>query len=303
MWSRRWSIRKFVYLCVGNYKTINNNIMKKILSFFAIAALLFTACEKPETGNTNDPQGSEQIRLISSDVINVGNGSAMGLIQYEILEMIEGAEVKAEADVNWISNFDLRNQGKIQFTVEKNPDAISREGNITITYDKSTLNVKVIQALSDNPTNKEIKSPLLLGKYYGIQSGLYNYYLVFSDRGLDSNNMYHVPNAYYYFVDLFLDVEPTDMNNIVVPNGVYEFDISNSGFANTFTDSFSWYQVNDDQGYAVAGYQAHYEKGKLTVEDNKVTLEVTMQLDHVQENHKVVYEGDYSLLDCTNEAY
>ena len=303
MWSRHWSIRKFVYLCDGNYKTINNNIMKKILSFFAIAALLFTACEKPETGNTNDPQGSEQIRLISSDVINVGNGSAMGLIQYEILEMIEGAEVKAEADVNWISNFDLRNQGKIQFTVEKNPDAISREGNITITYDKSTLNVKVIQALSDNPTNKEIKSPLLLGKYYGIQSGLYNYYLVFSDLGLDSNNMYHVPNAHYYFVDLFLDVEPTDMNNIVVPNGVYEFDISNSGFANTFTDSFSWYQVNDDQGYAVPGYQAHYEKGKLTVEDNKVTLEVTMQLDHVQENHKVVYEGDYSLLDCTSEAY
>ena len=277
--------------------------MKKILSFFAIAALLFTACEKPERGNTDDPQGSEQIRLISSDVINVGYGSAMGLIQYEILEMIEGAEVKAEADVEWIGNFNYNQQGKITFNTEQNPDAISREGNITITYDKSTLNVKVIQALSDNPTNKEIKSPRLQGKYYGIQSGLYNYYLLFSDLGLDSSNMYNVPNAYYYFVDLFLDVEPTDMNNIVVPNGVYEFDISNSGFANTFTDSFSWYQVNDDKGYAVPDYKAHYEKGKLTVEDNKVTLEVTMQLDHVQENHKVVYEGDYSLLDCRNEAY
>ena len=277
--------------------------MKNILSFFAIAALLFTACEKPETGNTDDPQGSEQIRLISSDVINVGGGAAMGLIQYEILEMVTGAEIKAEADVDWIINFDYKQQGKIQFNVEKNPDAISREGNITITYDKSTLNVKVIQALSENPTNKEIKSPHLQGKYYGIQSGLYNYYLVFSDLGLDSSNMFSVPNAHYYIVDLFLDVEPTDMTNIVVPNGVYEFDISNSGFANTFTDSFSWYQVNDDKGYAAPGSITHYESGKLTVEEDKVTLEITLQIDYVQENHKVVYEGDYSLLDCRNEAY
>ena len=112
MWSRRWSIRKFVYLCDGNYKTIKNNFMKNILSFFAIAALLFTACEKPETGNTDDPQGSEQIRLISSDVINVGSGAAMGLIQYEILEMVTGAEIKAEADVDWIINFDYKQQGK-----------------------------------------------------------------------------------------------------------------------------------------------------------------------------------------------
>ena len=273
--------------------------MKKFISFLAISSLLFTACN-----NTNDDVDSNtQIKLTSSTEVKVNSGSAMAFITYDILEMVVGAEVKAEADVDWIINFDYKQQGKIQFNVEKNPDAEKREGNITITYDKSTLNVKVIQALSENPTNKEIKSPLLQGKYYGIQSGLYNYYLVFSDLGLDSSNMFSVPNAHYYFVDLFLDVEPTDMTNIVVPNGVYEFDISNSGFANTFTDSFSWYQVNDDQGYAAPGSITHYEKGKLTVEDNKVTLEVTMQLDHVQENHKVVYEGDYSLLDCRNEAY
>ncbi|MBQ5736555.1 MAG: BACON domain-containing protein, partial [Alistipes sp.] len=175
--------------------------MKNILSFFAIAALLFTACEKPKTGNTDDPQGSEQIRLISNDVINVGSGAAMGLIQYEILEMVAGAEVKAEANVSWIGNFDYRQQGKINFTVERNPNAEPREGVITVSYDKSKFEVKIIQALSENPTNKEIKSPLLQGKYYGSYSGsngLHNYYLAFTDLGMDASNNFYTPNAYYY---------------------------------------------------------------------------------------------------------
>ena len=276
--------------------------MKKILSFFAIAAMLFTACEKPVDENTSE--STEQIKLISENVVKVGSGSAMGLIQYEILEMIEGAEVKAEADVNWISNFDLRNQGKIQFTTEKNPDGEPREGNIIITYDKSTLNVKIIQALSETPTNKEIKSPLLQGKYYGSysgSSGLHNYYFALTDLGMDASNMFDTPNAYYYFVDLYLDVEPNDMSHIQVPVGVYEFDVNNTPAANLFKDQFSWYQVNDDNGLDTC--QTHYESGKLTVEEDKVTLEITMTIDNIQETHKVVYEGAYSLLDCRNETY
>lgn len=276
--------------------------MKKILSFFAIAAMLFTACEKPVDENTSE--STEQIKLISENEVKVGSGSAMGLIQYEILEMIEGAEVKAEADVNWISNFDLRNQGKIQFTVEKNPDGEPREGNIIITYDKSTLNVKIIQALSETPTNKEIKSPLLQGKYYGSysgSSGLHNYYFAFTDLGMDASNMFDTPNAYYYFVDLYLDVEPNDMSHIQVPVGVYEFDVNNTSAANLFKEQFSWYQINDESG--IPASQTHYESGKLTVEENKVTLEITMTIDNIQETHKVVYEGDYSLLDCRNETY
>lgn len=278
--------------------------MKNILSIFSIFALLFTACEPVQV----DPQdANQQIKLITSNTVNVGSGSAMGLIQYEILDMIQGAEVKAEADVEWIINFDFKQQGKIQFTVEKNPDAVKREGTITITYDKSTLKVKVIQALSEAPTNQEIKIEKLQGKYYGnyagLQWGMYNYYVVFTDLGMDASNMFDTPNAHYYFVDLYLDTPPADLNNIVVPNGVYEYDISNSGFMNTFTESCSWYQINDESGFPIPDYQIHYDKGTVTFEDGKATLEVTLEIDHTQHNHKVIYEGDYSLLDCTNEVY
>ncbi|MBO5831373.1 MAG: hypothetical protein J6R01_07205, partial [Alistipes sp.] len=178
-------------------------------------------------------------------------------------------------------------------------------------YDKSTLKVKVIQALSEAPTNQEIKIEKLQGKYYGnyagLQVGMYNYYIAFSDLGMNmdptATDNFTTPNAYYYLVDLYLDTPPTDLNNIVVPNGVYEYDITNSGFMNTFTESCSWYRRVDESGFAMPEYEVHYDKGTLTVEDGKVTLEVTFEIDHTQQNHKVIYEGNYSLLDCTNEVY
>ena len=272
--------------------------MKKILSFFAIAALLFTACEMPE-GQT---ETSQQIKLTSAEEIKVGSGSAMAFITYEILEVIEGAEVSATANVEWIGNFKYNQQGKVTFTTEANPDDEPREGIITISYDKTQLDVKVIQALSEAPTNKEIKANYLQGKYYGLQGGMYNYYIAFSDLGMSSDNMFYTPNAHYYMVDLYMMEEPADMNNIVIPVGEYDYDPTNSGIENTFVESWSWYQINDEAGNAPSTNQINYDKGKLIVEEGKVTLEVTMQINHIQETHKVVYEGDYYLLDCTNEG-
>lgn len=274
-------------------------MMKNILSIFAIIALLFTACEP----TTDEPQAeNQQIKLTSDATIKVGSGNAMAFITYEILEVVEGAEVKAEADVEWISNFKYNQQGKITFTTEANPDDEPREGVITVSYDKSKFEVKVEQALSEAPTNKVVEVSNLQIKYYGIQGGMFNYYLAFSDEGWTSDHYYNVPNAKFYFVDLFLLESPEDMNNIIIPNGTYEYDPTNSGMANTFTESYSWYQINDEYGNASSANQISYEKGKLIVEDGKVTLQVTMQINHVQEHHEVVFEGDYTAIDCSNEG-
>ena len=271
--------------------------MKNILAIFAVMAMLFAACEPVVI---DEP--TQQIKLTTDSEVTVNSGSVMGFIKYEILSQVEGAEVKAESTVDWIGSFDY-SEGKIGYTVQANPNAEARMGVVTISYDKSSVTVTINQKLSEAPTNEQISATYLQGKYYGIQQGLYNYYLAFSDLGLDNNNMFSTPNAHYYFVDLYLDVAPADMNNIVVPNGVYEFDITNSGFANTFTDSFSWYQINNEQGYALSENQIHFEAAKLTVEDGKVTLEARMQIDYMQKTHVVTYEGAYSLIDCTNESY
>lgn len=270
--------------------------MKNILSILAALALLFTACEP-----SSETPGAEnqQIKLTSNETIKVGSGSAMAFLTYEILESVEGASVNATADVNWIVSFDYKQQGKINFTVEKNPNGEPREGVITVTYDKSKFEVKVMQSLSEQPTNKVINMPILQGKYYGYMQGLYNYYLAFSDLGMDSNNMFNTPNAHFYFVDLYLDVEPSDMENITVPVGVYDFDPNNQPIGDTFKQQWSWYQINDESGVNTA--QIRYEDGLLTIEEGKVTLNVTLEVDYRIENHTIIYEGDYYLLDCRNE--
>lgn len=268
--------------------------MKKLLSIMALFALVFTACE---------PMGEDAkksaIKLTTDAEVNISSGSAMGFLKYELIAPVEGATVEATADVEWIGNFGYKEMGKITYTVGQNPDEGPRTGIITVTYDSSLFQVTINQAGNPAPTNKTITDFKLQGKYYGIQSGMYNYYLIFSDLGLDSGNMYSVPNAHYYFVDLFLLEAPADLNNVTIPVGTYEFDKSNSGFAGTFTDTYSWYQINDAYGSASSENQISYESGKLIVEEGKVTLEVTLFIGDVKEKHTVVYEGDYSFI---NEA-
>ena len=271
--------------------------MKNIFRLFAFVSLLFAACEQ-----TDGPAQMQQIKLTSNQTINVSSSSAMAFLTYEILEIVEGAEVKAEADVEWIGNFKYNQQGKITFTVEQNPNDYEREGVVTVMYDKSKFEVKVIQALNEAPSNKVVEVSNLQIKYFGIQGGMQNYYLAFSNEGWTSSYTYNVPNARYYFVDLYLLEAPADMSNITIPNGTYEYDPTNSGMANTFTETYSFYQINDESGNASQEAQISYEKGgKLIVEDGKVTLEVSMQINHVQEWHKVVFEGDYTAIDCSNE--
>lgn len=257
-------------------------------------ALVFTACEPVGEEGKNSA-----IKLTTDAEINISSGSAMGFLKYELVAPVEGATVEATADVDWIGNFGYKEMGKITYNVEQNPDEGPRTGIITVTYDSSSFIVTINQASNPAPTNKTITDFTLQGKYYGIQSGLYNYYLIFSDLGLDSNNMYSVPEARYYLVDLFLDEAPADLSNVTIPVGTYDFDKSNSGFAGTFTDTYSWYQINDADGFAPSDNQISYESGKLIVEEGKVTLEVTLFIGDVKEKHTVVYEGDYSFI---NEA-
>lgn len=265
--------------------------MKKLLSIVALFALIFAACEPVG----DDAQGSA-IKLITDAEVNVSSGSAMGFIKYELIDPVEGESVEATANVEWIGNFGYKEMGKITYAVDKNPNEGPRSGIITVTYGGSSFDVTINQDGNPAPTNKTIADFMLQGKYYGIQQGMYNYYLAFSDLGMDSNNMFNTPDAHYYFVDLYLLEAPADKTHITIPVGTYDFDKSNSGFSNTFTDSYSWYQINDASGNASSKNQISYEEGKLIVEEGKVTLEVALYIGDVKEKHTVIYEGDYSFL-------
>lgn len=264
--------------------------MKRLFFIFSIFAMLLTSCE-----TIGENQKQQAIKLTSKDIINVGAGSSMGIITYELVTPVEGETITAEADVDWIGDFDHKQQGKIQFTVAKNPTDSEREGVITVNYAESSFAVIVKQAANPKPTSKTINMPTLMGSYYGVQAGMYNYYLVFTDIATDNN--YYCPDATYYIVDLYMLETPEDMDNITAPLGEYSYDITNSGIPGTFTETYSWYQHNDAEGYDE--FQIAYDKGSLKIEEGKITLDITLTIDGVQENHIVIYEGGYTL---RNEA-
>lgn len=283
--------------------------MKKFFAILAVVALAFAACEPTDDQPQNNvTQGDEPgITLKSESTITINSGNTMGIISYTLVNPSEEYTVEATADVEWLNGFSYKDMGKISYRADRNPNLESRVGVITITYAEQSVEVTITQQGNPEPTNIVVEAPELTGHYYGAVQGLYNYYLVFTDKGMSSyepiqyHNYFNVPDAYYYVIDLYLTT-PTSNAKCTVPNGVYGFDRASQGWPDQFGHEFSWLQVNDAAGFPSS--QTLFETGELKVEDGKITLTVVLYNENSEEEtHTVIYEGDYSLVDMTGISY
>lgn len=308
--------------------------MKRIFTIFTIAMLALAACEPvDEGGNTNgngnentegenngndntggenggnEDDGTPKIKITSKVNTTIGPGSVVGRISYELINPVEGLTVEAKSNVEWLGEFDYKDMGKIGYKAQKNPSENPRNGVISVSYGESSVDISITQEGNPAPTDKVVEAPILTGHYYGNVQGLYNFYLVFTDKGmslyepLPNHNYFNVPNAWYYNIDLYLDkpAENKEGEPIIVPNGTYGFDEVSQGWPNMFGHEFSWLQQND--AYGNSGSQTLFDDGELIVEDGKVTLKVTMTVEGIEEKHTVTYEGDYELVDMTGIVY
>ena len=308
--------------------------MKRIFTIFTIAMLALAACEPvDEGGNTNgngnentegenngndntggenggnEDDGTPKIKITSKVNTTIGPGSVVGRISYELINPVEGLTVEAKSNVEWLGEFDYKDMGKIGYKAQKNPSENPRNGVISVSYGESSVDISITQEGNPAPTDKVVEAPILTGHYYGNVQGLYNFYLVFTDKGMSlyeprpNHNYFNVPNAWYYNIDLYLDkpAENKEGEPIIVPNGTYGFDEVSQGWPNMFGHEFSWLQQND--AYGNSGSQTLFDDGELIVEDGKVTLKVTMTVEGIEEKHTVTYEGDYELVDMTGIVY
>ena len=130
--------------------------------------------------------------------------------------------------------------------------------------------------------------------YYGDQytPGVAdNFYLFLSDNGFDSEG-YPMANGHYYRFDIYSDIIDTT-NGIELPDGTYEFDLTDSCAAGTFTNEYSMYFAIDEYGedYTATSY---YSAGKLVKEGNKITAEVVI----AGATHTIEFEGDITIYDA-----
>lgn len=123
--------------------------MRIILSFAALIATLFVACEN----TTTPPQGDEKNLLITERIINIGAEGGEAEIEYTISQPTEGVALAATSDAEWINDITIAD--KITFAVDANTALEQRVGFINISYgaDKYTIGVQQAGAESGSDSS------------------------------------------------------------------------------------------------------------------------------------------------------
>ena len=133
----------------------------------------------------------------------------------------------------------------------------------------------------------EVEATSLEGYYYGTEySSTYNMGIYLSDLGYDEEG-YAMAGGKYYELDIYTDVEPAIVDGyVVIPNGTYTFDATDSTAAWTIGNEYSNYFVVNSAGTAYEA-EAKYDDAELVVTDEGMTLTATIQ----GSEHIVTYAG------------
>lgn len=235
------------------------------------------------TTESSDPASTQFKRKSAAEAEFTAEGGK-GEIEYEIVNPIEGTEVEAEADVEWIA---VTVGEKISFVVEGNTTTEAREGKITATYGELSFDVKVKQAAkpNDQPVDEEVNftASVYEVQYYGTEySAAYNYMVYLSDTGLNENGHYK-QNGEYYMLDIYA-ADSAENNSYTLPNGKY----TASETPNAGTFGIGDYGAHIKIVDGVPTYSL-YKQGTVTVSDGKIEAKIMMEDGTV---HNVLYEGN-----------
>ena len=235
------------------------------------------------TTEASDPASTQFKRKSAAEAEFTAEGGK-GEIEYEIINPIEGTEVEAEADVEWIA---VTVGEKIAFVVEGNTATEAREGKITAKYGELSFEVKVKQAAkpNDQPVDEEVNftASVYEVQYYGTEfSAAYNYLVYLSDTGLTEDGIYQ-QNGEYYMLDIYA-ADSAENNSYTLPNGKY----TASETPNAGTFGIGDYGAHIKVVDGVPTYTL-YKQGTVTVSDGKIEAKIMMEDGTV---HNVLYEGN-----------
>lgn len=193
--------------------------MKKYLMplFLALVPVL-SGCEKEPDVNTSLPE--IDLGKLMNLTVPMEGGEAV--IEYRIVNPVEGGTISAEPTENWLGVFNYDTPGRIVFNVDENTADEDRSSIVTLTYtydenESVTAQLNVIQASYDYV----IDCTFMSGTYYGSQYGLngeYNYYTILSDMEYNDGAM---DGGSYYAFDLYTASAPENPDNPLPAAGTY----------------------------------------------------------------------------------
>ena len=117
--------------------------IKNLFYLLLALPLAFAACnETPDVPPT--PEAKPSLTLTSDAVLNFGAEGGEAEITYTLENAVEGVELQATADVDWIT-INSAADGVVAFTVAKNETNSQRGGNITLTYGEVSATATIEQ--------------------------------------------------------------------------------------------------------------------------------------------------------------
>jgi hypothetical protein len=190
--------------------------MRKLFLILAVLGMACVACTPTEI--TDDAK----VTITSGDVVEIDAEGGQAEVTF-VTEGGSGSRVAVKEDASWL---DAKvESSKIVLTAKANSTASVREVVVVVSYDGAKTSFTVKQASSEYDVVFEANR--LDGIYFGTEySAAHNYYVILSDKGVNTDASVR-PNTTYYYFDMYRNIAADEMNPII-PDGEYKYDAKNS---------------------------------------------------------------------------
>ncbi len=269
--------------------------------------------EQPEDPETPEPepepepeQPKPELKILSEQVLNFGAEGSLYEVKYKVENPVEGASVKAVADVEWVTNIVVvEAEETIKFEVLANDVAKARTAKLYVQYSTRVRELEIRQEAGQPDPDPEpepeptpdpeplpdgydvaYRAACLSGGYIGQEGSAYNYFVILSDVKCSHQRDIEQPNSRFYCLDVYAKSKSDKL-----PNGTYKIDVNDTFKQGTVAATYSPCVQTDGNGEFIGGMMA-YEAGTLTVTDNKIVGEFEMSNG---KKHYVIYEGSLTL--------
>lgn len=263
--------------------------MKKYLLLLLVALVpVLSGCEKEPDVNTSLPE--IDLGKLMNLTVPMEGGEAV--IEYRIVNPVEGGTISAKPTENWLGGFNYDTPGRIVFNVDENTADEDRSSIVTLTYtydenESVTAQLNVIQASYDYV----IDCTFMSGTYYGSQYGLngeYNYYTILSDMEYNDGAM---DGGSYYAFDLYTASAPENPDNPLPAAGTYVLGEQGATADMTFAPDHTQALRTSVDGEVV--FDVGFTEGTLIISyDGGVMLAEASLTDETGMRHYLTYSGN-----------
>ena len=126
--------------------------MKRLFSLMALVAMLFVSCE--EQAIERPEPGVQHLTVGVDGIISMETKGGDVSIPYTITEPVEGLELEATTEQDWIGNIAIGAEA-VELFVDVNNSAEQRVGMVTLTYGQESITLAIQQAAAE--VNSDIK--------------------------------------------------------------------------------------------------------------------------------------------------